>query len=36
MTKAQFISILDRYKIINDKFSNLSDIGFDFFENMRL
>lgn len=35
MTKAQFISILDRYKIINETFSDLSDIGFDFFENAR-
>jgi hypothetical protein len=35
MTKAQFISILDRYKIINDKFSDLADIGFDFFENTK-
>ena len=35
MTKAQFISILDRYKTINEKFSDLSDIGFDFFENAK-
>ena len=35
MTKDQFISILERYKTINQTFSNLSDIGFDFFENAK-
>ena len=36
MTKAQFISILDTYKTINQIFSDLYDIGFDFFENKKL
>lgn len=35
MTKDQFISILERYKTINQTFSDLSDIGFDFFENAK-
>lgn len=35
MTKAQFISILDTYKTINQIFSDLCDIGFDFFENKK-
>lgn len=35
MTKEQFISILERYKTINSIFSDLADIGFDFFENAK-
>ncbi|MCF8339755.1 MAG: hypothetical protein K9I82_02185 [Chitinophagaceae bacterium] len=35
MTKDQFISILERYKKIDQTFSDLSDIGFDFFENAK-
>lgn len=35
MTKNQFIGILEIYKEIGDNFSNLSDIGFDFFENSK-